>query len=110
MKVFLYIIKNQKDSYYVGITKLKPEMRLLRHNQGDVKSTKYKRPWELIYCESFNNFQQARIKEKQIKSWHGGNAFKKFLVKAAGSSNGRTPPFGGGYDGSNPSPAALTGK
>jgi hypothetical protein len=25
----------------------------------------------------------------------------------AGSSNGRTPPFGGGYLGSNPSPAAM---
>ena len=35
--------------------------------------------------------------------------FKKFLSKAAGSSNGRTPPFEGGYLGSNPGPAALDG-
>lgn len=45
--------------------------------------------------------------EKRIKSWHGGNAFKKFLRSAAGSSNGRTPPSGGGYLGSNPGPAAV---
>jgi len=36
--------QNQKKNYYIGITKLKPELRLLRYNKGDVKSTKYKRP------------------------------------------------------------------
>ena len=89
---------------------LSPELRLLRHNRGDVKATKYKKPWRLIYFESFGNYKDARSKEKQIKSWHGGNAFKNFLAKAAGSSNGRTPAFGAGYLGSNPSPAALARK
>jgi len=44
MKIFLYILKIKKKNYYIGITKLKPELRLLRYNKGDVKSTKYKRP------------------------------------------------------------------
>ena len=75
--------------------------------RADVYSTKFFKPWELIYTESLDNMQKAREREKQIKSWKGGNAFKKFLSKAAGSSNGRTAPFEGVYLGSNPSPAAL---
>ena len=110
MKCYLYILKNSKNSYYTGITKLFLIERLRKHNNGDVKSTKFCRPWQLIYTESFDNFQLARKREKQIKSWHGGNAFKKLLAKAAGSSNGRTSAFGAEYLGSNPSPAALAGK
>ena len=80
---------------------------MIRHNKGDVYSTKFGRPWELIYIESFVTIKEARNIEKQIKSWNGGNAFKKFLARAAGSSNGRTADFGSVYLGSNPSPAAL---
>ncbi|HRY62194.1 MAG TPA: GIY-YIG nuclease family protein [Candidatus Paceibacterota bacterium] len=90
MKAFLYILENTAKSHYVGITESEPEKRLIRHNKGDVFSTKYKRPWKLIYVEEFENMKEARLRERQIKSWHGGNAFRKFLVKAAGSSNGRT--------------------
>ena len=86
MKVFLYILRNSRNNYYIGITKLEPELRLLRHKRGDVKSTRYKGPWRLIYSEAFNSLQEARLKEKLIKSWHGGNAFKNFLTKAAESS------------------------
>ncbi len=93
MKTFLYILKNKRNNYYIGITKLKPELRLLRHNRGDVKSTRYKKPWRLIYSENFDNLPKARIREKLIKSWHGGNAFKRLLARAAGSSNGRTAAF-----------------
>lgn len=110
MKAFLYILKNTKNCYYTGITTLLPEQRLLRHNNGNVLSTKAGKPWELLYFESFDNLQQARTREKQIKSWHSGNAFKKFLVKAAGSSNGRTWAFEAQYLGPNPSPAALPRK
>ena len=110
MKAFLYILKNKENHYYNGITRLEPKLRLIRHNHGDVKSTKHKRPWQLIYFENFDNLQKARVREKQIKSWHSGNAFKKFLVKAAGSSDGRTSAFEAEYFGSSPNPAALTGK
>jgi len=84
---YLYILQNNKDKHYIGITELLPEIRLLRHNKGDVYSTKFGRPWKLIYAEEYENMTKAREREKQIKSWHGGNAFKKFIIKAAGSSN-----------------------
>ncbi len=103
---YLYILQNNKDKYYTGITELLSETRLLRHNKGNVYSTKFGRPWRLIYTEEYKSMAKAREREKQIKSWHGGNAFKKFIAEAAGSSNGRTSPSGGEYLGPNPSPAA----
>jgi putative endonuclease len=54
--------------------------RLIRHNKGDVKSTKVGAPWRIIYVENFTSMIEARKREKQIKSWKGGNAFKN-LVK-----------------------------
>ena len=64
----------------------------------------------MVLSEKFANLRKAREREKQIKSWKGGNAFKKLVSKAAGSSNGRTSPSGGEYLGSNPGPAALERK
>ena len=104
---YLYILKNRFSQHYIGITALNPNQRLQRHNKGDVYSTKLRRPWKLINIESFKTLQEARKREKQIKSWKGGNAFRKFISKAAGSSNGRTMDSGSMYLGSNPSPAAL---
>lgn len=90
MKCCLYILKNQLQKFYVGITRLDPTVRLKRHNRGDAYSTRLGTPWELIYAEAFDSYINARIREKQIKSWHGGNAFRKLIAGAAGSSNGRT--------------------
>ena len=104
----LYILKNLKSKYYTGITELSPEERLERHNNGDVYSTKWGRPWKVIYTEKFNTMEEAREREKQIKSWKGGNAFKKLLAKSAGSSNGRTADSESAYLGSNPSPADVS--
>ena len=106
----LYLLRNKIGKHYIGITNINPEKRLERHNKGDVYSTKLGRPWQLIYIENCRTLKEARKKEKLIKSWKGGNAFKKFLSKAAGSSNGRTPASGAGYLGSNPGPAALERK
>ena len=80
-----------------------------RHNKGDVLSTKLGKPWKLIYFEEYKDYKEARCREKQIKSWKGGNAFKKLLSRTAGSSNGRTQDSESCYLGSNPSPAAKVG-
>ena len=106
---YLYILKNAKGRYYTGITTTTPHERLNRHNRGYVHSTKSGKPWSVIYNREFDSLIKARALEKQIKSWRGGNAFRKFLSRTAESSNGRTPPFGGDYLGPNPSSAALDG-
>ena len=107
MKCAIYILKNKKGKYYIGITKLLLTFRLAKHNNGGVLATKFGRPWKVVYTEEYESYRTARDREKQIKSWHGGNAFKKLVAKAAGSSNGRTMDSGSMYLGSNPSPAAL---
>ncbi len=110
MSCNLYILENNKGKHYIGITKLVPEERLTRHNVGDVSSTRHGGPWKIVYFQEYKGYQEARQREKQIKSWHGGATLKRFLDKAAGSSNGRTHPSGGCYLGSSPSPAALSKK
>ncbi len=81
---YLYVIVNQIGKHYVGITTLDPIKRLERHNKGDVFSTKLGRPWKLIKVEYFKTLQEARRREKQIKSWKGGNAFKNSSPKLRG--------------------------
>ena len=105
--VSLYILVSDLGKYYVGITSLLVANRIKRHNNGDVYSTKLHRPWKLIYTEKFTDFADARAREKKIKSWHGGNAFKKLIAGAAGSSNGRIVDSESTHLGPNPSPAAL---
>ena len=107
MDCYLYILQNSLGKHYTGITKLEPKTRLAKHNRGGVQATKFGRPWELIRVERYHDYQTARNRERQIKGWHGGNAMKKLLRRAAGSSSGRTSAFGAEYPGSNPGPAAL---
>ena len=109
MKCYLYILKNAKGAHYTGITSLAPASRLVRHNNGDVASTKPGKPWNIVYVEEFPDTAFARKKEKQIKGWHGGTTLKRFLDKTAGSSNGRTTDSESVNLGSNPGPAALDG-
>ena len=105
--VFVYILINDQKKFYIGITKLEPAQRLKRHNNGDIYSTKFGKPWKLLKTEKYQNYQEARKREMQIKSWKNGNAFKKFIFKSAGWSNGRTADSESAYLGSNPSPADL---
>ncbi len=110
MNVCLYILKNRDNRYYTGITSLDPIKRLKRHNNGNVASTRPYRPWQVIHVENFNSYNEARKREKQIKNWKGGNAFKYFLSMIRGSSNGRTTGSGPVNWGSSPYPRAIERK
>lgn len=50
--------------------------RLKMHNSGKVRSTKGYRPWEIVYSEEFETREQAREREKFLKSGYG-RAFLK---------------------------------
>ncbi|MDX1637297.1 MAG: GIY-YIG nuclease family protein [Balneolaceae bacterium] len=46
---YTYILRSQKTGkLFIGQTKNVPK-RLARHNRGGNRSTRYDRPWELIY-------------------------------------------------------------
>ena len=76
---FVYIIKSSKlDRYYIGSTE-NLEKRIKSHNSGKVKSTKAYRPWVIVYTECFENKTTALKREKQIKSYKSGEAFKNLI-------------------------------
>ena len=76
---FVYILKSlTHNRHYIGSTG-DLRNRLNYHNSGRVKSTKAYRPWEIIYTENFNTKSEALKREKKIKSFKGGEAFKKLI-------------------------------
>jgi putative endonuclease len=75
----VYILKSQvTHKHYIGCTN-NLERRFQEHNAGHNYSTKKGCPWELIYYKHFDSQEQAYACEKKIKSFKGGNAFKKLL-------------------------------
>ena len=79
MPHFVYILQSQKDKkYYIGET-ADVTARLNFHNSGKQRSTKNRVPFVIILSEEFETRQQALQREKQIKSWKGGNAFKMII-------------------------------
>ena len=54
---------------------------MIEHNKGYNISTEKNRPWVVVHLEKFNNQKEAYTREKEIKSYKGGNAFKKLLNK-----------------------------
>jgi len=74
-----YIIKSEKTGkHYIGSTRdvLK---RVERHNLGKNSATRSAVPWVLIHEEVFQTRQEAYRREMQLKSYKGGEAFKKIV-------------------------------
>lgn len=81
--VYVYILQSLKDKgFYIGICKNLME-RVIKHNKGGVYSTKNRKPFNLIYSEVYNSYTLARVREKEIKSYKGGNSFK-ILIQNCG--------------------------
>ena len=76
---FVYILRSLSDGkYYIGSTK-DISSRLSYHNSGKQRSTKNRIPFELVYSEEFVTKTDALTRERQIKSYKGGMAFKKLI-------------------------------
>lgn len=75
----VYILQSLKDNkYYIGYTS-NLEARLSDHFNGKTKSLKGRLPVNLVYTEVFSTKSDAIKREKQIKAYKGGDAFKKLL-------------------------------
>lgn len=67
----VYVLRSSQRLYfYVGLTN-NLERRYLQHQNGRVRSTKAYRPFQLVHKESFNTRQEARSREKYLKSGIG---------------------------------------
>lgn len=82
-KMFVvYILRSLKDgSYYTGHTG-NLEERFRRHNAGMCRYTRRARPFELVCTEAFATRGEAMKREKEVKSFKGGGAFKKLVSKS----------------------------
>jgi putative endonuclease len=62
----VYILHSVKDNKrYIGFTD-NLERRLTEHNSGKVKSTKHRKPLQLIYSEQFEDKTDALNRENFI--------------------------------------------
>ncbi len=75
---YVYFIKSEKKNWiYVGSTS-DLKQRFKRHNDGLVKSTKYYKPFKLIYYEAYTTLAIARKRELEIKN---NSQQKEFVLR-----------------------------
>ena len=76
---YMYVIKNDTNGrFYIGATK-NIARRIKEHNQSKRKSVTHFGKYSLVYKEDFPACKEAFQRERQVKSYKGGNAFKKLL-------------------------------
>jgi putative endonuclease len=76
---YVYIIQSQKDGkLYTGFT-ANVKKRIRAHNQGEVNSTRNRRPFKLVYQEKYTSKTEALKREKFLKSLKGGKTVKSKL-------------------------------
>lgn len=76
---YVYILGSRKDNgFYIGYTK-NLQRRFYQHNLGLSTSTRNRRPFELLAYEAFNNSNDAKAREKYLKSGHGREQLKNKL-------------------------------
>jgi len=77
---YVYILENKAGSHYIGYTGDLPR-RIKDHNSSKSKWTRKKGPWCLVYKEAHLTEKEAYLRERQIKKYKGGRAFKELLAK-----------------------------
>ncbi len=66
---YVYILESQKNGqFYIGQTQ-NIQQRLDYHNNGRVKSTRYKRPWIIFFYKQYDTRSEAYQQEQKLKSW-----------------------------------------
>ena len=83
MVYYVYVLQSKRDKkLYTGFSN-NLRKRFNEHNAGEVFSTKNRGPFKLIYYEVCLNEQDARSREKYLKSGMGKrylkNRLKRFL-------------------------------
>lgn len=76
---YTYVLKSEKDNnLYIGST-TDLKRRFSQHNSGEVKSTKSRRPFRLIYYEAYAAEEDARHREQNLKL--GSRALAQLLKR-----------------------------
>ncbi|MCK4661254.1 MAG: GIY-YIG nuclease family protein [Bacteroidales bacterium] len=76
---YTYVLLSEKDgNLYIGFTK-DLKLRFEQHRKGYVKSTKNRRPLNLIYYEACLIQDDAIRREKYLKTYYGKMFIRKRL-------------------------------
>lgn len=79
---YLYVLKSLKDNeLYIGTTD-NIERRILQHNKGQSKSTKFRRPLILTYAEQYSSKSEAMKREWYFKNTTDGNKLMRKLIRS----------------------------
>ena len=79
MFYYVYILESLKDgNIYVGRT-INLKKRLVEHNRGLNFSTKPYSPYKIIHYEAYIDEEDAKRRERYLKSSTGSKMFKKML-------------------------------
>ena len=76
----VYVLQSEKDgNLYVGST-ISLSDRLMRHANGSVRSTRFRRPMKLLHVEVHPSRSSAMTRERYLKSSQGGSDLKRQLL------------------------------
>jgi len=76
-----YVLLSKKDSLlYIGYTS-NIEARIKNHNSGGTKSTSYRRPLDLIFCE-FYVFQEDALKREAYFKTNMGKRTIRLMLRS----------------------------
>lgn len=79
---WVYVLENKETNrYYVGSTS-DINRRINQHKKGYTRTTRVLRTTELVYTETYNTIEEARKREKQIKSYKSKKYIKSLIDKA----------------------------
>ena len=80
---YVYVLRIKKSGrYYIGQTQDLTK-RLEKHSLGKTKSMKNRGEFDVVYVEKCSSRADAMRREKQIKRYKGGDAFKRLLADFA---------------------------
>ena len=88
---FVYTLLSLKDrDFYIGFTN-DLDRRLKEHKRGESFATKHRLPITLIYYEVCSDFEDAKAREKYLKSGMGRKYLKNRIAHHLEKIN-KTPP------------------
>ena len=89
---WMYILRNDlTDRYYIGSTK-NLKLRIRQHERGSTRTTKVLKILNLVYAEEFSSVEDARVREKKLKSYKSKKYLKWLISKSVSNKSGMIKP------------------
>ncbi len=75
----VYILQSESTKrFYIGCA-AHVLSRLAEHQRGQTISTRGRGPWVLVHQEQFATLREARLREKQLKSWKSHRSIQELI-------------------------------